>query len=72
MIKKKDWKYVWILLPLFLFFHAEAQTYTVGTIGIQGNRKTKGYIIERELSFKKGDTISIGRLVSAFRQRMIA
>ena len=72
-----DRNYLWMILPVCLFLHTSAQTIPrdsaapasciVGKIGIQGNRKTKDYIITRELSFKTGDTITIGRLVTAFR-----
>ncbi len=41
---------------------------TIGGIYISGNRKTKAYIIERELSFKSGDTVSLSALVSSFRR----
>src|SRR5437868_3910741 len=77
MAKKKDRNYWWMILPVCLFLHTSAQTLPrdsaapanciVGKIGIQGNRKTKDYIITRELSFKTGDTITIGQLVTAFR-----
>jgi outer membrane protein assembly factor BamA len=39
----------------------------VGDIIIVGNRKTKNYIILRELSFKKGQTISLPALVKSFQ-----
>lgn len=39
----------------------------VGNIIIVGNRKTKNYIILRELSFKKGDAISLTELVKSFQ-----
>ncbi|HMI63327.1 MAG TPA: POTRA domain-containing protein [Puia sp.] len=60
-------KYLWIILPVCLFLHTSAQSVTIGNIFIQGNRKTKTYIVERELSFKKGDTVTLSQLVSAFR-----
>lgn len=62
-----DWKYVWMILPVCLFLHSSAQTLTIGNVFIQGNRKTKTYIVERELSFKKGDTLTISQLVNAFQ-----
>jgi len=43
-------------------------SYIVGDIVVKGNRKTKYYIIERELSFNRGDSISISALVAAFIQ----
>jgi len=67
MVMKKDWKYLWMILPVCLFLHTSAQSVTIGNINIQGNRKTKNYIVERELSFKKGDTLTLGQLVTAFR-----
>jgi len=66
MVMKKDWKYLWMILPVCLFLHTSAQSVTIGNIFIQGNRKTKTYIVERELSFKKGDTVTISQLVNAF------
>jgi outer membrane protein assembly factor BamA len=41
--------------------------YTIGRIFIKGNKKTRPYIILRELSFTTGDTLSLARLVDAFR-----
>jgi outer membrane protein assembly factor BamA len=74
MAMMKDWKYLWMILPAFLFLHSHAQTTPpapviciVGDIGIHGNRKTKSYIVTRELSFQKGDTVTLGQLVKAFR-----
>ena len=40
--------------------------FTVGDIYINGNKKTKPYIILRELTFKKGDSIYLPELVKAF------
>ncbi len=40
--------------------------FTVGDIYITGNKKTKPYIILRELTFKKGDSIYLPELVKAF------
>jgi outer membrane protein assembly factor BamA len=39
----------------------------IGNISIIGNRKTKNYIILRELSFKRGDLISLAELVKSFQ-----
>jgi outer membrane protein assembly factor BamA len=36
--------------------------FTIGTIRVIGNKKTKEYIILREMTFRKGDTISAGLL----------
>jgi outer membrane protein assembly factor BamA len=49
-------------------------SFIIGDIFINGNKRTKNYIIERELSFKRGDTISLSALVFAFekgRERLI-
>ena len=46
----------------------------IGEIFIAGNRKTKTYIIERELPFKRGDSVRLAELVKAFeyaRDRLI-
>jgi outer membrane protein assembly factor BamA len=48
--------------------------FVVGEIYIEGNKKTKPYIIERELPFKPGDSIYLPELVKAFevsRQQLI-
>jgi len=48
--------------------------FVVGDIYIEGNRKTKPYIITRELPFKSGDSIYLPELVKAFevsRQQLI-
>jgi outer membrane protein assembly factor BamA len=48
--------------------------FTVGDIIITGNRKTKAYIITRELPFKPGDTVYLPDLLKAFtpaRERII-
>ena len=41
--------------------------FVIGKISIVGNRHTKYYIIERELSFRTGDTINLSNLVRSFR-----
>ena len=49
-------------------------SFLIGEIFITGNRKTKAYIIERELPFKRGDTVRMPVLVKAFeyaRERII-
>ena len=43
-----------------------ASPFIVGNIYITGNKKTKAYIILRELSFKTGDSIYLPELVKAF------
>lgn len=40
--------------------------FVIGNIYINGNKKTKRYIILRELSFKTGDAVSLPGLVKAF------
>ncbi len=42
--------------------------FIVGTIYIKGNKKTRSYIIERELPFKKGDSLSLTNLVAKFQR----
>ena len=46
--------------------HNSATPFTVGDIHITGNRKTKPYIIERELPFRSGDSIYLPELVKGF------
>ncbi len=75
---KKDRTYFWMIPALLLFYsYAAAQSdpdaadssrpYKVGRIFISGNKKTKNYIVERELSFKTGDSVSLHDLVTAFQ-----
>jgi len=48
--------------------------FVVGEIIIEGNKRTKPYIIARELPFKTGDSIYLPELVKAFdvsRQQLI-
>ena len=42
--------------------------FVIGEILIAGNRKTKNYIIERELPFKRGDSVFLPQLVKDFVQ----
>jgi len=42
--------------------------FIVGDIFINGNKKTKSYIIERELPFKKGDSLFLPDLVAKFQR----
>lgn len=41
-------------------------SFVIGQIFITGNRKTKAYIIERELTFKEGDSVYLPELVKQF------
>ena len=43
-----------------------AAPFIIGNIVIEGNRRTKSYIIERELPFKGGDSLSLPELVQGF------
>jgi outer membrane protein assembly factor BamA len=45
-----------------------SRLFVVRDIIISGNRKTKPYIIERELSFKRGDSINLTQLVAGFER----
>ncbi|HEY0677320.1 MAG TPA: POTRA domain-containing protein [Chitinophagaceae bacterium] len=42
--------------------------FTIRDILISGNRKTKAYIIERELPFKRGDSVNLAELVNRFER----
>lgn len=49
-------------------------TFVIGQILITGNKRTKDYIIERELPFKSGDSIQLPELVKQFetaRQQLV-
>ncbi len=53
---------------------ATTQLFEIGKISISGNRITRGYIIERELPFKAGDSLSLGAITESFariRERLI-
>jgi outer membrane protein assembly factor BamA len=43
-----------------------ANLFVIGNIYIEGNRRTKPYIIERELPFKRGDSLLLPALVQGF------
>lgn len=48
--------------------------FEIGKIFISGNRVTRGYIIERELPFKSGDSLSLSDITQSFvnvRERLI-
>jgi len=45
------------IITLLLFFSLNAQYLIVNNLIFRGNKKTKPFIIERELTFKKGDTL---------------
>src|SRR5688500_6459711 len=48
--------------------------FIVGEIVISGNKRTRNYIIERELPFKVGDSIKLPELVKQFeiaRQQLV-
>ncbi|HEY8387214.1 MAG TPA: POTRA domain-containing protein [Parasegetibacter sp.] len=42
--------------------------FVIRDIYITGNKKTKAYVIERELPFKKGDEVALNQLVSHFEE----
>ena len=54
--------------------HASADTvspakqFVINSIFISGNRKTKTYIIERELAFKRGDSLYLPQLVAKLQR----
>jgi outer membrane protein assembly factor BamA len=57
------WLAIYLLASLPLNAQVDSSfTYTVGQITVQGNHTTKNYIIQRELSFNQGDTITLTNL----------
>lgn len=46
--------------------NTSSNPFVVGEIIIEGNKRTKPYIIERELPFKRGDSINLPELVKGF------
>ena len=47
---------------------AQGRLFVVGDIAISGNKKTKAFVITRELSFKTGDSITLQQLTRYFTQ----
>lgn len=47
---------------------AQADNYTIRNIELQGNNKTQGYVIKRELSFQEGDSIKLQDLPILFER----
>jgi outer membrane protein assembly factor BamA len=66
-------KYLSVFLPLLFSIRIFAQhpqpslTCKVGSITVKGNKKTKTYIVLRELSFHPGDSLALSDLVQGFR-----
>ncbi|MDP4212235.1 MAG: POTRA domain-containing protein [Bacteroidota bacterium] len=53
---------------------ATNQLFEIGKIFISGNRVTRGYIIEREMPFKSGDSLTLDQITQSFtrmRERLI-
>jgi outer membrane protein assembly factor BamA len=46
----------------------EAKSILISAIKITGNKRTKGYIIEREMQFKVGEHVYVDELPKAFKQ----
>ena len=42
------------------------KSFVIGNIIVEGNKKTKPYIIERELPFREGDSVNLSQLVEGF------
>ena len=60
--------------PPVKYDNSYSTPFVVGDFYIEGNKKTKPYIIERELPFKRGDSIYLPELVKGFeiaRQQLI-
>lgn len=51
-----------ILLCISISIGAQTDQIVIHQIQISGNKKTKDYIVQRELEFSQGDTLSIGEL----------
>lgn len=69
-------KYYWLVaIAILSGVGVSAQTkFIIGDIVISGNKKTKDYVIQRELPFKPGDTVLLPELVNQFeiaRQQLI-
>ncbi len=61
-------KYLVAILYIVFVFSAQAQFLIVKDIVFEGNKKTKSFIIERELTFKRGDTLWLPYLKKHFEQ----
>ncbi|KYP13795.1 POTRA domain-containing protein [Flavihumibacter sp. CACIAM 22H1] len=46
---------------------APRRLFMIDKIYINGNKKTKDFIIKRELPFKEGDSVALNQLVAQFR-----
>ena len=57
-LKSRKWIILFLCIGSALNAQSTDSTFTVDSIAILGNRKTKSEIILRELTFKKGDTIN--------------
>ncbi|MBO9571243.1 MAG: hypothetical protein J7497_03400, partial [Chitinophagaceae bacterium] len=74
---KPTWKkYYWLVaIAILNGIGVSAQTkYVIGEIFVTGNKKTKTYVVERELPFKAGDSVLLPELVQKFevaRQQLI-
>ncbi|HVY75567.1 MAG TPA: POTRA domain-containing protein [Puia sp.] len=81
---RKPEKYLVLIVAIFGFLQTRAQTdslpathdrlFEIGRIVINGNRVTRGYIIERELPYKSGDSLTISDITRSFvqiRERLI-
>lgn len=55
-----------VLTPVDTVQEPRPAPFVVGMIYIEGNRRTKSYIIERELPFRSGDSIYLPDLVKGF------
>lgn len=74
---KPTWKkYYWLVaIAILSGIGVSAQTnFVIGEINVTGNKRTKTYVVQRELPFKSGDTVSLSELVTKFefaRQQLI-
>lgn len=55
-----------VVIPQPVLSEPQSSPFIVGVIYIEGNRRTKSYIIERELPFKPGDHVYLPELVKGF------
>ena len=67
----KSSKFLLLYLLFLLPFLSTAQTVTVDSISIIGNKKTKPHVVLRELNFKLGDTLNLDDMTERFAENRL-
>ncbi|MFN0202963.1 MAG: POTRA domain-containing protein, partial [Bacteroidia bacterium] len=59
---------VWLIVFFTYYFSSFAQSITVENIEITGNKRTRNYVILREMTFVEGDTLSKTTISEVFKR----